>query len=125
MIDQQQQQLQDRILSILNGGDVGNALASVASSLTSTVSAAPPQPKPEPVPNLGAVNLDNPSVQKALNDLMQTGPLMTSMGGTKSTPTPASSQAYSQQQMISSQAFQQNPAVSGQYAVSGHSFVPY
>lgn len=111
VIDQQQQQLQDRILSILNGGEaqlpsqmqLQQLQAQVqAAQLTQVQAQMPTQVQPKETAGGGLpINLDNPSIQKALDDLLSSGPLIANLGSTlqdiaNNPPNPPTSVSYPQ-----------------------------
>ena len=82
-ISQQQEALKKNILSILNGTEDKLAAAqpsipthpSLSTSYPGLTGVAPPPPPAQDNGNLSGINLDNPNVQKALDNLLSSGSL--------------------------------------------------
>ncbi|XP_045192584.1 nuclear receptor coactivator 5-like isoform X2 [Mercenaria mercenaria] len=105
-LQQQQQELQNKILNILNGS--GSSVASSnppqavqAGSGYAGVGGAPSRAQQSQSGSNPLINFDNPNVQKALDNLIQSGPnLLKSLPSTvtqSSTPRPSQYQPNSQQ----------------------------
>lgn len=145
-LQQQQQELQAKILSILNGSSAATAPSPGVQSQTSTwaggaTAVAAPAPRGVPPQQQGSggnplINFDNPNVQKALDNLIQSGPNLlknipvstpvtrpgfsSALGAAPATRAPLSQQAPAQQgyggyqqQQQQQQPQQQSPGVGG------------
>ena len=88
-IDVQQQKLQKQILSILNGEDGPPAVGGPGAA-ASMAGYGMHQGTATSNPSLStSINFDNPSVQKALDDLIQSGPnLLRNITAMQQQPTP-------------------------------------
>lgn len=72
----QQQELQAKILSVLNKPTPAPPSSTPATPVVSAVSYSTfnHSPAPQPVTSMAGINLDNPNIQKAIDNLISSGP---------------------------------------------------